>query len=574
MDSHSAAHVLSQIAAYLELTGASRFKARAYRTAARSLLALGTDDIGAMVRSGEMARLRGIGPATLAVLRDLVETGESRYLEQLRDQMPEGLLELMRVPGLSLERIHRLHAELGIASLEELELAARDGRLAKLKGLGPKTAEKILAGIAFSRTSGHLTLYPHAIVYARALLGAVRSHPDVARAEIAGSLRRAREVVADVDIVASCTAAPASVAASFGRIPGLRDSTVTAGAATLRFMDGTRLDLYCVPPERFGIALFRATGSVQHVEAMAALLARRGLRLEGDALLHGTGREIPAPSEEEFFEAAGLPWIPPELREDQGEVTAAVRGRLPALIEPGDVRGALHCHTGYSDGRGTVAEMAEAARARGWDYVGISDHSQAAFYAQGLTRERVLEQHDEIDAYNARGTGVRVLKGIEADILADGRLDYDEELLARFDYVIASVHSRFRQDGAAITERVLRAMDDPHMTILAHPTGRLLLSREPYALDVDAVLRKAAERGIAVELNCDPHRMDLDWRYLKTARDLGVVVEIGPDAHSPASLEWTDVGVAAARKGWLRRDDVLNTRPAEHVVAFARRRRA
>ena len=246
---------------------------------------------------------------------------------------------------------------------------------------------------------------------------------------------------------------------------------------------------------------------------------------------------------------------------------------MPRLVDTADIRGALHCHSEYSDGKSTIADIGDAARAKGWSYVGISDHSQAAFYASGMTRERVLDQHDEIDAYNASHTDVRILKGIEADILADGRLDYDEELLGRFDYVIASIHSRFKMDGAAITDRVLRAMDDPHMTILAHPTGRLLLSREPYALDVEAVLQKAAAVGVAVELNCDPHRMDLDWRYLKRARDLGVTVEIGPDAHSARSLEWTDLGVSMARKGWLRREDILNARETDDVLAFARKRR-
>lgn len=572
MDSHSAAHVLSQIAAYLELSGANRYKARAYQSAARSLLALGSEDIGRLVRSGEAQSLRGIGPATLSVLRDLVETGESRYLEQLREQMPEGLLELMRVPGLTNERIQRLHAEAGIASLDELERAAREGRLQTVKGFGPKTTRKLIAAIELTRASTHRMLYPHAVIQGRALLAAVKAHPDVEDAEIAGSLRRGQEIVSDVDIVAACRRAPESVAASFGRIPGVREASVNGGHASLRFLDGTGMDLFCVPTARFSVAWWRATGSAAHIEAVSRDLERRGLRLDGDALRDASGRESPVASERSVYEMAGLSWIPPELREDQGEVAAASRHAPPGLIEASHIRGALHCHSEYSDGRGSIAQMAEAAKRRGWDYLGISDHSQAAFYASGLTRERVLEQHDEIDELNARGGGVRILKGIEADILADGRLDYDDALLDRFDYVIASIHSRFRQDGAAITERVLTAMDDPHMTILAHPTGRLLMSREPYAIDLDAVFEKAAERGVAIELNCDPHRMDLDWRYLRQARDRGVTIEIGPDAHSPASLEWTDVGVLMARKGWLRREDVLNARDADGVVAFARSR--
>lgn len=574
MDSRSAAHVLSQIAAYLDLAGANRYKARAYQTAARSLLAANIDDLSPMLRSGELARLRGLGPATLAVVRDLVESGESRYLEELREQMPEGLLELMRVPGLSTEKILKLHEQAGVASVEDLEGAAKDGRLAKVKGFGPKTAQKILSGIEFMRTARHLTLYPHAIITARAIVTAVRSHPDVVQAELAGSLRRVREVVADVDVVAACEGAPDKVAASFGRIPGVSAATQVGGAIAIRFVDGTILDLYCVAPEDFGVALWRATGSADHVAEVRVRIEQRGLRVEGDVLIARHGKAVTVPTEEALYEAAGMQWIPPELRENQGEADAAQKRELPRLVDAGDIRGALHCHSEYSDGKSTIAEIGEAAKSRGWSYVGISDHSQAAFYASGMTRERVLDQHEEIDAYNARSDGVRILKGIEADILADGRLDYDGELLSRFDYVIASIHSRFRMDGAAITQRVLRAMDDPHMTILAHPTGRLLLSREPYALDIEAVLQKAAEAGVAVELNCDPHRMDLDWRYLKRARELGVTVEIGPDAHSARSLEWTDLGVSMARKGWLRREDILNARETGDVLAFARRRRS
>jgi DNA polymerase (family 10) len=533
------------------------------------------DDLTPLLRSGELARVRGLGPATLAVVRDLAESGESRYLEQLREAMPEGLLELMRVPGLSSEKIQKLHTELGIASLTDLESAALDGRLTKLKGMGPKTAKKILSGIAFVREAGVLALYHHAMVEAQGLLAAVQSHPDVAAAEIAGSLRRRREVAGDVDIVASCTRDPGRVAQSFCRLPGVAAATTgaTASSVSLRFVSGTKLDLYCVSPDAYGAALLRATGSAEHVDAMRQHFGARGLRLDGDMLVDARGGAIPCPDEAALYAAGGLAWIPPELREGMGEVQAAGASALPRLVEGSDLRGVLHCHTTYSDGQATVAEMADAARAKGWTYLGISDHSQAAFYASGVSRERMLDQFDEIDALNAANSDFRVLKGVEADILADGRLDYDAELLARFDFVIASIHSRFKMDGAAITERVLRAMDDPHMTILAHPTGRLLLSRKPYDLDVEAVLEKAAAVGVAVEVNADPKRLDLDWRYLKRARELGVTISIGPDAHSPRGLDWTELGVAMARKGWLEASNVLNSRDAAAVVEFARRRR-
>lgn len=573
MDSRSAAHVLSRIADHLDLRGENPFKVRAYRTAARALLAVGTDDLRPMLVSGELARLRGLGPATVAVVRDLVEQGESRYLEELRGETPEGLLDLARVPGLSQGRIHLLHRELGIASVEDLESAARDGRLRKVKGFGPKTAQKILKGIEFLRAARPLRLYVHAIAEANALLAAVRSHPDVAVAQIAGSLRRRVEVAGDVDIVAACRVSPVDVAQSFARLPGLRASEGDGASVRLRFMDGLSVDLHCVPPDRFGVALVRATGSDTHLEQLDLALTARGARLDGDVLRDRRGKAISAPDEHAVYAVAGLAWITPELREGRGEVAAAARDALPSLVRLEDVRGVLHCHSTYSDGKHDIAGMADAARALGWSYLGISDHSQAAFYASGVSREAMLAQLDEIDALNATLHGFRVLKGVEADILTDGRLDYDEALLDRFDYVIASIHSRFRMDGDAMTQRVLRAMDDPHMTILAHPTGRLLLSREPYALDLDAVFEKAAATGVAIEINADPHRLDLDWRYLRRAKDLGVAFAIGPDAHSRGALEWTELGVAMARKGWLTAGDVINTGEAGDLLDFARRRR-
>ena len=547
---------------------------RAYQTASRRVLALGAEDLAPLLRSGELVNVRGLGPATLSVVRDLIETGESQYLEQLREKMPEGLLDLLRVPGLTPDKIHRFHSELGITSLADLEAAAAGGRLATVKGIGAKTAAKIRAGIDQMRDAGGVALYHNGEVEARGLLASVRAHPDVLAAEVAGSLRRRREIVQDVDIVAACSSDPQRVAQSFTRLSGVQSATSRGEAAvSVRFMSGLRLDLFCVAPTDFGVALFRATGSSEHVTAVVERLATRGLTLTGDTLRDGSGGVVDTRDEGSVYAAAGLAWIPPELREGLGEVDAAASGSLPALIESSDVRGVLHCHTTYSDGRASVAEMAAAARTKGWSYLGISDHSQAAFYAAGVSRERMLDQLDEIDALNRDSDGFRVLKGVEADIMADGRLDYDTELLDRFDYVIASIHSRFKMDGEAMTARVLRAMDDPHMTILAHPTGRLLLSRKPYDLDLDAVFAKALDRGVAIEINCDPQRMDLDWRYARRARDLGVTIAIGPDAHSPASLDWTDAGVAMARKAWLGADNVLNARDADGIVEFARRRR-
>jgi DNA polymerase (family 10) len=574
MDSRTAAHVLTRIAALVELTGGNRFKAKAYEGAAQALRAIDTDDLEPLVRGGEIAELSGIGPATLSVIKELVETGESSYLARLDAEVPEGLLELLRVPTLGAQKIHLLHEALDIRSLDDLEAAARDGRLAKVKGFGPRGVEKILKGIERLRASGSSELLPAALVESARVLASVRSHPNVRRAELAGSVRRHVEVVRDIDIVAGCDSAPDLVAASFASAPGVRRATPRGtGRVVIAYVDGTCLDLHCVDDRDFVVALWRATGSETHV-TQAIAHANGPLRLEGDSLLGVGGRRIEVGDEQALYSVLGLAYVPPELREGTVEVDAAARGTLPRLVTPDDIRGVLHCHSTYSDGRATIAEMADAARARGWSYIGITDHSQAAFYAGGLKTDEVLAQHDEIDLLNESFSGFRILKGIEADILADGRLDYDEEMLERFDFVIGSVHSRFAMSGPQMTERVLTALDDPRLTILAHPTGRLLLNREPYAIDMAAVIDKAAETGAAIELNADPHRLDIDWRYLHGAKEKGVTIEIGPDAHSTRGLDWVALGVGMARKGWIEAGDVLNARSADEVLDFARRRRA
>jgi DNA polymerase (family X) len=576
MDPRTAAHVLSQIALFLELRGEPRFKARAYANAARALLSIGTDDLRVPLESGELEQLRGIGPATLSVIRELVETGESSYLDRLRGGTPEGLLDLLRVPGLRTDRIWTIHSELGVGSLDGLEAAARDGSLAKLKGFGPKTAARILKGITMLASSGARMLLTVADGEAMRVLSDVAGHPSVVRAEIAGSVRRRNEVVADIDVVAACDADPRSVAESFARAPGVREAVSLSGAGyRLTYVDGLTIDLHCTTEQHFAAAWWRATGSERHVAAVTSAMAERKLRLEGDILIDEGGGEVPLNDEAAIYSAAGMAYVAPEMREDRGEIEMAASGALPKLITFPDISGILHCHSTWSDGKGSIAEMAAAAAQRGWKYIGISDHSVSAFYAGGLKPESVREQHAEIDALNASGevAGVRVLKGIEADILPDGRVDYDEDILASFDYVIASVHSRFSMEAAEMTRRILTALDNPFVTILAHPTGRLLLNREPYAVDVEAVLDKAAEVGAAVELNADPHRLDLDWRYLGEARARPVQIAIGPDAHSTRGLDNMWTGISMARKGGLTAADVLNTRPADDVIAFAKRRR-
>jgi DNA polymerase (family 10) len=572
MDSHAVALELGQIAALLELHGESPVATKPFAAAAKRLAAHDAPDIASLIAGGTLASM---GRRVAAAIADLAEHGSSTLAEQLREDIPEGLLEMMRVPGLGPATIHRLHAGLGVDTLQELEDAARDGRLAALPGFGARTSARILTGIAALREQGSPVLYPHALAEAHRLLAHIRANPDVERAEITGAIRRRAETLCAIDIVAGCRAFPARVAASFTRGPGVRDVIGGGGRSlTIRYADGFRLNLHCVTMADFPVALWRTTGSDAHVTAVRAHAALHGMAIAGDTVRDSDGRSLALVDEIAFYRAVGLDWVAPELREGRGEVGRAAVHGLPDLIRVADLRGVLHCHSGYSDGETTIASLAAAAQERGWSYLGVSDHSQSAFYAGGLDRDGILRQHDEIDAINGSGrVGFRVLKGIEADILPCGRVDYDEATLDRFDYVIASVHSRMGMNERQMTDRVLKALDDPHVTIVGHPTGRLLLTREPFAIDIDALLAKAGETGVAIELNADPHRLDLDWRFLQAAKRHGVQVEIGPDAHSVAGLDNVELGVGIARKGWLEARDVLNTRSADDVIAFARARR-
>jgi DNA polymerase (family 10) len=575
MDSRTAAHVLNQIGSLLELTGAPRFNARAYQKAGRAILALGADDLAPLLKSGELQKTPNVGPATVAVIRDLIENGESSLLERLNEETPRGLVQMARVPGLGIAKVRLIHSELGVETLEDLEKAARDGRLAKIKGFGPKTAERVLGGIQFARDSGRRSLYHRGLLEATVLREGVSRHPDVIEAFIAGTVRRHLEVIGDIDIVAVCSADPAGVARSFADQPAVKDAIENGPRVSIRYVDDTRMDLWCATPAEAAVTLWRATGSESHIVGIESFASERGFTLKDASLVDPRGKKVRIGSEADFFNALALDLIPPELREGTGEIEAAASESLPELVTSDDIKGALHCHSTWSDGGATIAEMAGAAKARGWKYVGITDHSQAAFYAGGMKRDEILRQHEEIDELNSRMRGFRILKGIECDILPGGDLDYGDDTLDMFEYVVGSVHSQFKLGEREMTARILKAMDDPRLTILGHATGRLLLSRQPYELDIDAVLDKAVETGTVLELNCDPHRMDLDWRYVREAKEKGITIEIGPDAHSEIELDNVESGVGMARKAWLTRNDVLNTKSAAQVlkVAAAKRKR-
>ena len=572
MDSRTAAHILNQIGSYLELTGSPRYKARAFQRAARSVLALGADDLTPLLKSGELAKTRNVGPATLSVIKELIETGESSYLDRLTADTPRGLIQMARVPGLGLAKVRLIHSELGVENLEELEQAARDGRLAKLPRFGARTAERILAGITFARDSGRRSLYHRGLAQAVVLREGVARHPDISEAIIAGTVRRHHETIGDIAIVAVCTADPVEVARSFGNAPAVSEVIENDARISIRYIDDTRMDLWCTRPEHAAVTLWRATGSDEHILELTSHAEANGFKLE-EAVFRQGKRAISLETEADLFNALGLDDIPPELREGAGEIEAAATGSLPDLLTSEDIKGALHCHSTYSDGSASIEDMANAAKDRGWKYIGITDHSQAAFYAGGMKRDSIRRQHDEIDELNTSMKGFRILKGIECDILTSGDLDYGDKTLDSFEYIVGSVHSQFKLEKKAMTDRVLKAMDDPRLTILGHPTGRLLLSRDAYAVDVDAIIDKAAETGTVLELNCDPHRMDLDWRYCRIAKERGVRIEIGPDAHSEIELDNIESGVGMARKAWLTRADVLNAQPVKEVLATARRKR-
>lgn len=572
MDKKAVAQVLEQIAAFFELKGENPFRIRAFRTAARAVAGF-PGDLRDGLEDGSLAGTKGVGPATMQIVAEIVTTGRASLLEELREQIPPGLVEMLAVSGLGVAKIRQIHEVLDIDSLPELEAAALDGRLARLPRFGPKTSENILKGIAFLRQASAYRLSHHAADEAEGLRAALERMPGVLSAVVAGDLRRRAEVVRDLVLVIVAEVTPAELFRRLSQLPGVHEfAGQDDRRMTLRFAGGASAQIVVTTPVNTGAVLAHATGSEAHLRELAAHAASRDLSLTGAALWRGSAF-VPTPDETSFYAALGLDLIPPELREGQGEVEAAAHHALPRLLERGDLRGFLHCHTRYSDGSNTVEDLALACRTAGYEYVGITDHSQAAAYAGGLRPDDLARQADEIDELNARLEGIRVLKGVEADILQDGRIDFDEPVLARLDFVIASVHSRFNMGEREMTARMLTAMDNPYLTIIGHPTGRLLLARDPYGLDLDAVIGKAAASGVALEVNADPHRLDLDWRVLRRARAAGVAISIGADAHNAAGIANVEYGVGVARKGWLGPGDVLNALPVEGFLAHAARRR-
>jgi DNA polymerase (family 10) len=566
MQSEEVARVLDEMGTLLEIRGENPFRCRAYHNAAQALRGL-TGDLGEMLADGRLARVPGIGETILSKVTQLVSTGHLPAFENLRAETPPGLVALLRISGLGPKKILTLHKDLGVESLADLREAAEAGRIAGLKGFGAKTQTQILAGIDFVERAGHRILQSTARRLAAPILRKLREDPRVIRAEICGSLRRRAETAGDLDLLFSAVE-PGLVLddcvkfAGVARVLGHGPTKVSIVLA-----DGIQCDIRGVAEEQFPFALHYFTGSKAHNIAMRRRAIARGLTLNEYAL-DGPAGAVPCSDEAGIFKALGLHYIPPELREDRGEFALAEAGPLPPLIELGDLEGTFHCHSDWSDGGNTLEEMAEAAIQRGLEYLGIADHSRSAGYAGGLSIDRVREQWEAIDALNQRfGSRFRLFKGIECDILADGSLDYPDDLLAGFDYVVASVHSGFSMGREEMTARLGRAASHPLVTMLGHPSGRLLLRRDAYPVDLEAVLKTAARAGTMVEINASPHRLDVDDLHARRAAELGLLVPINPDAHSTGGLDDLEYGIGVARRAGLGPAAVLNTRPRSEVEA-------
>ncbi len=538
-----------------ELAGENPFKVRAMANAARGVLRI-PGEVTEMAARGELTGVPGIGKGIAAIIVETLDRGEPAQLVHLRSTLPAGLPELLSVPGLGPKRIRTLWQELGITTLGELEYACRENRLVTLPGFGTATQTKILGAIEFRRRAAEKHHISTAWQAAEDVVAALRRTVPGCEAAPAGEVRRFCEVVTEVVVV--CSSVPgAKVKAALTRV--LEDVAGGREAVTGRHPVGPPVRVVIAPPEAFGLALLWNTGSGKHLEQLARQATRHALRLADGALTGSSGKPVPCADEDQVYRRLGLPWIAPELREGDGEVEAAAKGTLPALVEAGDLLGAVHVHTTDSDGTASLAEMADAAAKLGWSLLGIADHSQVAAYAHGLDGGRLRAQGDAIAAHNARGGKPLLLRGLEADILADGALDLPEGV--PLDFVVASVHSSFRQGIEAQTARLVRAVARGRGTILGHPTGRLLLARNGYQVDLEAVLQAAAASGAAVEINAHPFRLDLDWRWVRRAVALGVPITIGPDAHDPAGLADVRWGLGIARKGWATAADVLNAKP-------------
>lgn len=556
--------ILREIADLLELKGDNPFKIRAYRNAAHQVEHLPID-IGELGAEGRLREIRGIGPALEKKIDEWLSTGQMTYYNKLREEVPPGLLDLLTIPGLGPRLVVTLHRELGIESIDDLETAARGRKVRQVKGIGGKTEMAILRGIEMWRRRGGQALAYMARPITIELARRLATLMGVVRAELVGGLRRRQETVASGDILAVAED-PAPVVAAFCELPiieEIKDRQDNSAAVTLT--SGLEMNLYCASPEEYPTARQQFTGSGDHNRRLEELAKKAGLALKPAGLFSSSEDRMPVADEADVYRICGLPFIEPELREDRGEVEAALEGRLPCLIKEEDIQGDLHVHSHWSDGTTSIRAMAEALRERGRKYMAICDHSRSLAIARGLSLERLGKQREEVRQLNEDLEGFRILTGVEVDILADGRLDYPDEVLAEMDVVVASIHTGFNQTGEKITERILAAIQNPHVDIIAHPTGRLLGRREPLEVDVERIIEEAARTGTILEINAYPDRLDLNEIHARWAKEAGVLLAINTDAHAPDQLDYLEYGVGVARRAWLEPKDVINCRPWEEL---------
>ncbi|HEX7433122.1 MAG TPA: DNA polymerase/3'-5' exonuclease PolX [Anaerolineaceae bacterium] len=566
MNNLQLADTFQTIANLLEIKGEIIYKTLAYRKAAESLNSLG-QDINDIWRAGKLNEVPGVGKAIAEKIDELLTTGQLGFLEKLKLEVPLGLVELLKVPDVGPKKAALFWHEAGITNVAELEAAARTGKLRGLPGMGEKSEAKILAGVeALQRRGGRIPI-GRAWLEAQALLAYLRALPDVGTAELAGSLRRMRSTVGDLDLVAS-SSSPQAVMAAFKNYSQVVQVIAGGDAKTsVELYRGLRVQLWIQPPERFGTVLQYATGSKDHNVRLRELAIDRGFSLSEQRLVRTDGSELLCSSEEEVYAAIGLPYIPPELREDRGEIEAALSGKLPALLSLSDLKAELHCHTTWSDGSDSIRAMAGAAVARGLHILAITDHSRGLGVTNGLSPEGLLQQRVEIDAVQQEmGDKLRLLQGSEVEIHADGSLEFPDEVLASLDIVVASVHTGLRQPREKVTARLLNAIRNPHVDIIGHPTGGLIGEREPADVDMDALLGAAAESGTALEINADPSRLDLNDVYARRAVELGVHLSVNRDAHSCETLGQNEFGVATARRGWVGPQHVINAWSAPKLL--------
>lgn len=565
------AWIMGEIAELLELQGESIFKIRAYQKAAKAIANLATD-LALLAAERKLETVPGIGKAIAAKIEELFKTGTIEYYEKLKAEVPSGLLDIITIPGVGAKMAQELYQKLGISTVDELEAAARGKKIRELPGLGNKTELNILRGIDMLRSGVGRTTLGIADAVAQAFTGFLRTLPGVENAGAAGSTRRMKESIGDIDLVVGSTE-PERVIEIFVKHPQAKKVLAQGNTkASILTLMGIQIDLMVVAPEQYWSALHHFTGSKEHNVRLRELAHKKGLKINEYGVF---GREderlLPVAGEPDIYAHLGLPYIPPELREDTGEIEAAENGMLPDLAQQGDIRGDLHLHSNWSDGVNSIEQIAGKAAELGYEYIAITDHSKSLGIARGLPEERLIQQGEFIKKLDSQMESLHIFSGIEADILAGGDLDYPDHVLASRDVVVASVHSGFKQEGAKITSRIISAMQNEHVDIVAHPTGRLIGRRDPYAVNMDEVFAAAEKYGTALEINASPDRLDLNDVYVRKAKELGIKICINTDAHEISRMDEMKYGVAMARRGWLEKDDILNTMTVEEMSRFLKK---